>query len=112
MQVYRIIFSILPHSDHAYNTPQQGDFPVDNGVFLVYDVATIQGEGGKLYADSEFERSMRIRTPDYDSIKLKRANKYLAEITIDMICDDGSVESALITLKNEDGVWKLDSSVL
>lgn len=69
-------------------------------------------EGGKLYADSEFERSMRIRTPDYDSIKLKRANKYLAEITIDMICEDGSVEEALITLKNEDGVWKLDSSVL
>ncbi len=69
-------------------------------------------EGGKLYADSEFERSMRVRTPDYDSIRLERANKYLAEITVDMICEDGSVEKALITLKNEDGEWKLDSSVL
>ena len=69
-------------------------------------------EEGKLYADSEFEFNMKTRTPDYDSIKLKRANKYMAEITVDMICEDGSVESALITLKNEDGVWKLDSSVM
>lgn len=69
-------------------------------------------ENGKLYADSEFERTMRIRTPDYTTIKLKRSNKYLAEITIDMICEDGTVENSLITLKNEDGVWKLDSSVL
>lgn len=69
-------------------------------------------EEGKLYADSEFEFDMKIRTPDYDTIKLKRANKYLAEITIDMICEDGTVENTLITLKNEDGVWKLDSSVM
>ena len=69
-------------------------------------------EEGKLYADSEFEFDMKIRTPDYDTIKLKRANKYLAEITIDMICEDGTVENTLITLKNENGVWKLDSSVM
>ena len=69
-------------------------------------------EDGKLYADSEFEFDMKNRTPDYSSIKLKRSNKYLAEITINMICEDGTAEEYLITLKNEDGVWKLDSSVM
>ena len=69
-------------------------------------------EDGKLYADSEFEFEMKARTPDYSSIKLKRANKYMAELTINMICEDGTAEEAMITLKNENGVWKLDSSVM
>lgn len=72
----------------------------------------IESEDGALYADGNFEMHIEKREPKYDSIKITKSNRYMAEIEITMVYADGREEIDTVLVVNEDGKWKLDSAVL
>ncbi len=72
----------------------------------------LESKGGLLFADSSYESQILEREPLYDSIKIIKSNRFMAEIEITMIYKDGREEAETFVVVNEDGKWKLDSSVL
>lgn len=67
---------------------------------------------GVLYADITFDMKILRREPELSSIKILKANRFMAEIEITMKNSDGSLEKDTFLTVYEDGKWKLDSSVL
>ena len=72
----------------------------------------IESEDGVLFADMDFEMQIEKREPKYDSIKITKSNRYMAEIEITMVYADSREETDTIRVVNEDGRWKRDSAVL
>lgn len=72
----------------------------------------LESKEGFLFVDTSYESQILEREPIYDSIKIIKSNRFMAEIEITMIYTDGSKEAETFVVVNEDGKWKLDSSVL
>ena len=72
----------------------------------------LESKEGLLFVDSSYESQILEREPLYNSIKIIKSNRFMAEIEITMIYNDGREEAETFVVVNEDGKWKLDSSVL
>lgn len=72
----------------------------------------IEDENGILYIKKENEVNILKRDPDYESFKIVDSNKFMAEVEVTMIYEDGSTEKDTFILRKEDNKWKFDSAAI
>lgn len=72
----------------------------------------IEDENGTLYINKEYESYIIKREPNLESLRIVKSNKFMAEVEITMINEDGSSEKDSFVVRKEDGVWKFDSAAI
>lgn len=72
----------------------------------------MESEAGILLADTNYESQIARREPVYESIRITRTSRNMAEFEITMVYADGTEEPDTVIVKKENGKWKLDSAVL
>lgn len=72
----------------------------------------IEDEEGTLYINKEHEADILKREPDYDSFNIVKSNRYMAEVEVTMIYEDGSTEKDKFVVRKENGKWKFDSAAI